>query len=141
MDQAGSTQSRNPGQPSFRFQPMNRTHMHRAVALSLSAGLAALALVSCDRASSSSITGDWDYYRMLGAAPTGDFDGLRRFGFAPFARADTAGAFINRRLGPRLEHIRELKVERDSLILTLAGTTAIRAHIGKDTISGQYYRD
>ncbi len=101
----------------------------------------ALTLNACGRAPAASIKGDWDYYRMLGAAPSGDFDGLRRFGFAHFEGADTAGAFINRRLGTRLERIREVKVEHDSLILTLAGTTAIRARIGKDTITGQYYRD
>ena len=30
------------------------------------------------------LAGDWDYYRMLGAAPNGGFEARRRFGFAHF---------------------------------------------------------
>jgi len=90
--------------------------------------------------SSSSIRGDWDYYRTLGAKPSGGFDGIRRFGFAHFENADTAGAWIKRRLGTPLEHINGLKVAGDSLILSLAAGTSIRAKVSRDTISGQYYR-
>jgi hypothetical protein len=94
-----------------------------------------------DPQSATSLTGDWDYYRMLGAQPSGAFDGLRRFGFAHFESTDTARAYIHRRLGTPLERIRNIEVRDDSVILTLAGTTAIRARISKDTIQGQYYRD
>jgi len=30
------------------------------------------------------LTGDWDFERMLGAAPNGGFEARRRFGFAHF---------------------------------------------------------
>ncbi len=100
----------------------------------------ALAVTSCG-GGGSSLRGDWDYYRTLGAKPSGGFDGIRRFGFAHFEKADTAGAWINRRLGTPLEHIKNLTVTGDSLILTLAAGTSIRARIAGDTISGQYYRD
>ncbi|HEY2848766.1 MAG TPA: hypothetical protein VGI97_02730, partial [Gemmatimonadaceae bacterium] len=87
----------------------------------------------------SPLHGDWDYYRTLGAAPSGGFDGIRRFGFAHFEKADAAGAWINRRLGTPLEHIHALSITGDSLILALDHGTSIRARIGGDSISGQYY--
>jgi uncharacterized protein len=87
-----------------------------------------------------SIRGDWDYYRTLGGKPSGGFDGIRRFGFAHFEKADTAGAWINRRLGTPLEHISSIQLTGDTVILYLAANTSIRARIAKDTISGQYYR-
>src|SRR5262249_10882130 len=95
--------------------------------------------VSCGRAGYV-LRGDWDYYRTLGAQPSGGFDGWRRFGFVHFERADTAGAWIKRRQGTPLEHIRTLAVVGDSLILQLAGEASIRARIAGDSITGQYYR-
>ena len=88
--------------------------------------------------SSGDLRGDWDYYRMLGAAPIGGFGGMRLFGFAHFEGADTAGAWINRRAGGRMEQIRALTVKGDSLILDL-GNNAIRAVVGRDTIAGRYF--
>jgi len=97
-------------------------------------------LNSCERGGASALRGDWDYYRMLGAKPSGGFDALRRFGFTHFEQADTAGAWINRRNGTRMERIRDIVVEGDSLFIDLAPGTSIRARIAKDTIAGQYYR-
>src|SRR5476649_604652 len=88
---------------------------------------AILSLTSCG--GGSSLRGDWDYYRMLGARPSGGFDALRRFGFAHFEKADTTGARINRRSGTRLEHIHNLTVTGDSLVLDLDAGTSIRARI------------
>ena len=99
---------------------------------------AVLSLTSCG--GGSSLRGDWDYYRTLGAQPSGGFDGIRRFGFAHFEKGDTAGAWINRRLGTPLEHIHDLTIAGDSLILALDRGTSIRARISGDTIAGQYYR-
>src|ERR1700722_17321584 len=109
----------------------------RLIAASLGTVLV-LCLTACS--GGSSLRGDWDYYRMLGAKPSGGFDGLRRFGFAHFEKVDTTGAWINRRSGTRLEHIHNLAVAGDSLILDLDAGTSIRARIAGDTISGQYYR-
>ena len=101
--------------------------------------VALLGVTSCGGGGGSALRGDWDYYRTLGAKPSGGFDGFRRFGFAHFEKADTAGAWIKRRLGTPLEHIHTLTVTGDSLILELAAGTSIRARISRDTISGQYY--
>jgi putative CocE/NonD family hydrolase len=97
------------------------------------------AVASCGTGTPS-IRGDWDYYRTLGGKPSGGFDGIRRFGFAHFEKADTAGAWINRRLGTPLEHINSIQLTGDTVILYLAANTSIRARVTKDTISGQYYR-
>jgi putative CocE/NonD family hydrolase len=98
-----------------------------------------LAVASCGKGTPP-LRGDWDYYRTLGGKPSGGFDGIRRFGFAHFEKADTAGAWINRRLGTPLEHISMVKITGDSVFLSLAANTSIRARIAGDTISGQYYR-
>ncbi len=76
---------------------------------------------------------------MLGAKPSGGFDGLRRFGFAHFEGADTAGAWINRRNGERMEQLHGIAVAGDSVIIALGKGTSIRARMSKDTIAGQYY--
>lgn len=110
----------------------------RMVPASLSAALI-FGLVSCGGVAST-LRGDWDYYRMLGAKPSGGFDGLRRFGFAHFEGADTAGAWINHRTGERMEQLRGVTVAGDSVILALGKGTSIRAHVSKDTLAGQYYR-
>ena len=115
----------------------SNTSLSRLSAASLCVAVLA-SLASCGGVGSV-LRGDWDYYRMLGAKPSGGFDALRRFGFAHFEKADTAGAWINRRLGTPLEHIQSLTVVGDSLILDLARGTSIRARISKDTIAGQFY--
>src|SRR3954470_19908150 len=98
-------------------------------------------IISCGGAGGApgSLRGDWDYYRMLGAKPSGGFDALRRFGFAHFEKADTAGAWINRRNGTRMEQVHGVAVSGDSLVLDLGRGTSIRARIAQDTIAGQYY--
>ena len=103
-------------------------------------GAAALISLGSCGGSAAALRGDWDYYRMLGAAPSGGFDALRRFGFAHFEGADTAGAWINRRSGVRMERIHGIVVTGDSLFIDLDPGTSIRARITKDTIAGQYFR-
>ena len=106
------------------------------------AGLSAAVMIilgSCGGGAALGLRGDWDYYRMLGAKPSGGFDALRRFGFAHFERADTTGAWINRRTGARMERIQRISVAGDSVVIALADSTSIRARISQDTIAGQYY--
>jgi len=121
--------------------PMQRlsTLRPRLVAASLSAAVI-VSLISCGRGGASALRGDWDYYRMLGAKPSGGFDALRRFGFAHFEKADTSGAWINRRNGARMERIHNIVVTGDSVVIDLDAGTSIRARIANDTIAGQYYR-
>ena len=84
------------------------------------------------------LRGDWNYYRMLGGASIGGFGGKRHFGFAHFEGADTAGAFINRRSGSRMERVNGIAITGDSLVLDL-GNNSIRALIAGDTIAGKYF--
>src|ERR1035437_10506353 len=124
---------------------MRRVPMQRSISFSPRLGAASLCaavlagLTSCG-GGASSLRGDWDYYRMLGAKPSGGFDALRRFGFAHFEKADTTGAWINRRTGARMERIHAIVVTGDSLIIDLGPGTSIRARISKDTIAGRFYR-
>src|ERR1035437_842877 len=115
------------------------TSLSRLVAASLCAAVLA-GLMSCSGGGAPSLRGDWDYYPILGAKPSRGLDALRRFGFAHFEKADTTGAWINRRSGARMERIQNIAVTGDSVVMELAAGTSIRAHISKDTIAGQYYR-
>ena len=61
----------------------------------LALGLLVMSTAACrggrnTGASPTALTGDWDYYRMLGAAPSGGFEARRRFGFAHFEGTDLA---------------------------------------------------
>ena len=47
------------------------------------------------------LTGDYDYYVMVGAAPNGGFEARRRMGFAHFDGPSANGAWFKRRSGDR----------------------------------------
>jgi putative CocE/NonD family hydrolase len=96
---------------------------------------------STGRASPASLTGDWDYYRMLGAAPSGGFEARRRFGYAHFVGADADSSWLHRRSGEDLERVSGLRLAGDSLFLDFAGGDAIHAQVRGDTIGGLMYRD
>ena len=89
----------------------------------------------------SSLTGDWDYYRMLGGEPRGGFEARRRFGFAHFEGINAAGAWLHRRAGGDLEIIDEVMLEEDSLFLNYASGASVRAVFTGDTITGRIYRN
>jgi len=109
-------------------------------------GLVICATVACGgpgqspSSTSTVITGDWDYYRMLGVAPSGGFEARRRFGFAHFEGGDTVGSWLQRRSGEPLESIQGLRLAPDSLFLDFAGGSSIRAALGSDTVAGLLYR-
>lgn len=86
------------------------------------------------------LTGDWDYYRMLGAEPDGGFEARRRFGFAHFEGTDPAGAWFRRRAGGDLEVISGLSLQGDSLFIELASGRSIRAVARGDTIAGRIFQ-
>jgi uncharacterized protein len=86
------------------------------------------------------LTGDWDYYRMLGAAPNGGFEARRRFGFAHFEGPSAQGAWLRRRSGDPLEAIQGVQLTGDNLVLTLSRDLVIKATINVDTIAGQIFR-
>ncbi|MGD8363220.1 MAG: hypothetical protein PVJ04_17465, partial [Gemmatimonadota bacterium] len=86
------------------------------------------------------LTGDWDYYRMLGAEPNGGFEARRRFGFIHFEGAAVEGSWFNRRSGEVLETVRNVRLEGDSLILDFASGTGIRARVMADSIAGRLFQ-
>ena len=127
--------------PGFRFS----SRSFRFFSSGLGTGLLLMGMVAvsgCAPASGpTALTGDWDYYRMLGGGSTGGFEAKRRFGFMHFEGADPAGAWLHQRRGGDLEHIETLTVEGDSLFISYASGRSIRALITKDTISGKVYAD
>jgi len=86
------------------------------------------------------LAGDWDYYRMLGAAPNGGFEARRRFGFAHFEGPSADGAWLRRRSGEPLESIAAVNLTGDTLVLSLGDDRTIRATVAGGTITGRIYR-
>lgn len=87
------------------------------------------------------LTGDWDYYRMLGAAPNGGFEARRRFGFAHFEGTDPAQAFLHRRAGGSLESVNAVMLTGDSVVVDFASGTSMRAELRGDTVAGVLVRN
>ncbi len=112
-------------------------------AASLVAGLVVLAALSgctVQAPGGARLAGDWDYYRMLGAAPNGGFEARRRFGFAHFDGPSADGAWLKRRSGDPLESIAGVTVTGDSVVVSLGDDRSIRATLSGDTITGRIYR-
>ena len=70
------------------------------------------------------LAGDWDYERMLGAAPNGGFEARRRFGFAHFDGPSATGAWLKRRSGDTLETIASVELTGDTLDRSHSAATA-----------------
>lgn len=87
------------------------------------------------------LTGDWDYYRMLGGESRGGFEAKRRFGFAHFEGSDPEGAWLRRRAGGDLEVVNGLYLEGDSLFLDFSSGRSVRASVSGDTIIGHIFQD
>jgi putative CocE/NonD family hydrolase len=102
--------------------------------------MAALSVGGCRPTSGpEALTGDWDYYRMLGGESTGGFEAKRRFGFIHFEGADPSGAWLHRRRGGDLERVEGVRMEGDSLFLEYASGRSIRAILSGDTIAGRVF--
>ena len=86
------------------------------------------------------LAGDWDYYRMLGAAPNGGFEARRRFGFAHFDGASGEGAWLKRRSGEVLDEIENVSLNGDALVLSLGGNRTIKGTLAGNTIEARLYR-
>jgi putative CocE/NonD family hydrolase len=87
--------------------------------------------------SSVRLTGDWDFERMLGAAPNGGFEARRHFGYAHFDGPSAAGAWLKRRSGDPLETLASVELTGNALVLSLGGDRSIRGTVTGDTITGQ----
>ena len=104
-----------------------------------------LALTSCSPSDSrenvaTELSGDWDYYRMLGAEPSGGFEARRRFGFAHFEGTDPQAAWLRRRAGGEMESIVGLSLDAGSLMLEFASGSSLRATLSGDIITGVLIR-
>src|ERR1041385_2888300 len=87
------------------------------------------------------LTGDWDYYVMLGAAPNGGFEARRRMGFAHFDGPYASGAWLKRRSGAPLYSITKVTVTGDNITLSLENGSEIVAVLKEKEIEGRIYRD
>jgi len=121
-------------------RPSSTKHRLIGISLAVVTAIAAALASACDRGADA-LTGDWDYYRMLGGESTGGFEAKRRFGFVHFEGTDATAAWLHRRAGGRLETIQEVRLERDSLFMSYASGAFVRAAISGDTISGQIFRN
>src|SRR5262249_54007820 len=91
------------------------------------------------------LSGDYDYYVMLGAAPNGGFEARRRMGFAHFDGPYANGAWFKRRSGARLYTITKVTVAgaqiTSQITLTLENGSEIVGAMKGDDIEGRIYRE
>src|SRR5262245_30615661 len=86
------------------------------------------------------LSGDYDYYVMLGAAPNGGFEARRRMGFAHFDGPHANGAWFKRRSGAPLYTITKVTVTGDNITVSLENGAEIVVVLKMDGIEGRIYR-
>src|SRR5262252_8372671 len=86
------------------------------------------------------LTGDYDYYVMLGAAPNGGFEARRRMGFAHFDGPSADGAWFKRRSGAPLFTITKVTVTGAQITVSLENGSEIRGTLKDDGVEGRIYR-
>src|ERR1041385_2106087 len=89
----------------------------------------------------SRLSGDWDLYIMLGAAPNGGFEARRRMGFAHFEGESANGAWFKRRSGSPLFTITKVTVTGDNITVSLDNGSEIRGTLKGNNFEGRTYRD
>ena len=87
------------------------------------------------------LSGDYDYYVMLGAAPNGGFEARRRMGFAHFDGPSANGAWFKRRSGAPLYAITKVSVAGAQITISLENGSEIVAAFKGDDIEGRIYRE
>src|SRR5690349_22380086 len=87
------------------------------------------------------LSGDWDYYVMLGAAPNGGFEARRRMGFAHFDGPSANGAWLKRRSGAPLYTITKVTVTGAQITMSLENGAEIEGLMKGDGIEGRIFRD
>ena len=92
------------------------------------------------RVADTRLTGDYDLYVMLGAAPNGGFEARRRMGFAHFDGPNANGAWFKRRSGAPLFTITKVMVTGAQITLSLENGAEIRGILKGDGIEGRIYR-
>jgi len=86
------------------------------------------------------LSGDYDYYVMLGAAPNGGFEARRRMGFAHFDGPSANGAWFKRRSGAPLYTITKVSVTGDNITVSLENGSEIVVALKGDNIEGRLFR-
>ena len=87
----------------------------------------AIACRSASAQADTRLSGDYDYYVMLGAAPNGGFEARRRMGFAHFDGPSANGAWFKRRSGAPLYTITKVTVTSDNITMSLGMAPKSRA--------------
>jgi hypothetical protein len=87
------------------------------------------------------LSGDYDYYVMLGAAPNGGFEARRRMGFAHFDGPSAKGAWLKRRSGAPLYTITKVKIAGDNITMSLENGAEIVGLMKGDDVEGRIFRD
>src|SRR5689334_8828229 len=94
--------------PNDRTPPSRSWRVSLTVSLTFAAVFALSPLTGCVRrtaAQDTRLSGDWDYYVTIGAAPNGGFEARRRMGVAHLEGSSADGAWLKRRSGAPLESI------------------------------------
>src|SRR6185369_6547299 len=86
------------------------------------------------------LSGDYDLYVMVGAAPNGGFEARRRMGFAHFDGPSANGAWFKRRSGAPLFTITKLTVTGAQITVSLDNGSEIRGTLKGDVLEGRTYR-
>ena len=125
---------------------------HRAILLACLAAIAtpaftplvlharSLSLRSASAQADTRLSGDYDYYVMLGAAPNGGFEARRRMGFAHFDGPYANGAWFKRRSGAPLYTITKVTVTGNNITMSLEDGAEITGVLKGDRFEGQIYR-
>jgi len=101
----------------------------------------AIACRSASAQADTRLSGDYDYYVMLGAAPNGGFEARRRMGFAHFDGPYASGAWFKRRSGAPLYTITRVTVTGAQITISLENGAEIKGLMKGDGIEGRILRD
>ena len=124
---------------------MSTTRLARLISATWSVLFAALVIfliagMPVAQSADTRLSGDWDYYVMLGAAPNGGFEARRRMGFAHFDGPSANGAWLKRRSGVPLYGITKVTATGDNITVSLDNGSEIVGTVKGNTIEGRLYR-
>ena len=117
--------------PHLMLRPVVNTLL--LITLTVAAGLSSVTHAQ-------TLSGDYDLYVMLGAAPNGGFEARRRMGFAHFDGAYANGAWFKRRSGAPLFTVTKVTVTGNNITVSLENGNEIAGLLKGDGIEGRIYR-
>ena len=112
------------------------------VTLAFTHGVPTLAIARCSASvqDHTRLSGDYDYYVMLGAAPNGGFEARRRMGFAHFDGPYANDAWFKRRSGAPLYTITRVTVAGAQITMSLENGNEVVGLMKGDDIEGRIFR-